>query len=117
MANDTALTPEEWRAGEHTSRYAHVWRDYGPDRIDVTPGKHSPHVSSIDFPDDLCALIALANAALPDDDPRKITRADVTALRHIDHSSFCPEDPCTHGCDHAKALRVAAKLAALLPPE
>jgi hypothetical protein len=54
--------------------------------------------------------MAIANAALPDDDPRKITRADVDAI----------ETAMTHAIGYQtrgaiKELR--AKLAALLPPE
>lgn len=51
---------------------------------------------------DMPALMALANAALPDDDPRKITRADVETLRRH---------------DDAILDRIADQLAALLPPD
>jgi hypothetical protein len=56
----------------------------------------------------LAATLALANAALPDDSPYKITRADVGAILYTDPDSdeFGPV-----------MERVAAKLAALLPPE
>ncbi len=49
-------------------------------------------------------MIALANAALPDDSPYKITRGDVDALR------------LESGPSEAFLFRLAAKLAALLPP-
>jgi hypothetical protein len=58
--------------------------------------------------------MALANSALPDDDPRKITRADV------DHIEWTVEqmrklNPISID-DEAKLSRIADKLAALLPP-
>jgi hypothetical protein len=123
---ESALTPDEWREMQHVGRYATFWRDYGPDRIDVTPVKHSPHVCSIDYPDDLHALVALASAALPDDDPRKITREEVEVAKDIAEAALAVEgdDRKPHGAmvfvpdvEAAALLRLAAKLAALLPPE
>lgn len=65
-------------------------------------------------PDCSFAVMALANAALPDDDPRKITREDVAwlndAAQHLDRLRLVDDDA-------ADAQRLAAKLAALLPPE
>jgi hypothetical protein len=60
--------------------------------------------------------MALANAALPDDDPRKITRADADGLSRLIDDEF----PFTgkHVWPQAIFLRtLAAKLDALLPPE
>jgi hypothetical protein len=68
------------------------------------------------------AVMAIANHALPDDDPRKITRDDVEALGYA--RAFA-EDPAlliegSLPIDRALTRvihRLAAKLAALLPPE
>jgi len=57
------------------------------------------------------AAMAVSNNALPDDDPRKITRADVRALLYEWECSSATDDP------DAFLRRLAAKLAALLPPE
>lgn len=64
-------------------------------------------------------LIALANAALPDTDPRKITRETVSALRiaaialDMDAAAFDVDNNA-----HAQAVRaLAAALASYLPPE
>jgi hypothetical protein len=62
--------------------------------------------------DDRHYAMAIANAALPDDDPRKITRGDVDAVDEA--TTFLPEQ--MH--DLVAILRATvAKLAALLPPE
>lgn len=37
----------------------------------------------LSFPDDIIGVIAVANAALPDDDPRKFAHADVYDLRAL----------------------------------
>ena len=56
--------------------------------------------------------MALANHALPDGHPLKITRADVVAARRISHDSGGWTDE-----NRDIVERLAAKLAALLPPE
>lgn len=70
-------------------------------------------------------VAALANAALPDDDPRKITRADVENLKQIvwelkqgvrDEPPNNPDRVGKYARGDA-AFSLAAKLAALLPPE
>lgn len=60
--------------------------------------------------------LALANAALPDGDLRKITREDVVKLRSIaaDMRAERPADTWADDADVLEAL--AAKLAAILPP-
>lgn len=107
-----ALTPEEWKDERRICVYAAFWRDYGPDRVDVAPTAHSPHVSAIDTNDDLFALIALANAAINDTDPRKIRREHVEALESVGRLN--PDILPGYGVPiHA----LASALAALLPPE
>lgn len=65
-----------------------------------------------DSPGDLAALIALANAALPDDDAHKITRDDVSQI--ILFADFVrKESPDAW----KRGLRIAYKLLSYLPPE
>lgn len=90
------------------------------DDVETEPDIHLPGVSldgpstpvEISRPADLCQLIALCNAALPDGHPLKLTRDDVQLLRHAS-SGFI-----VHATAHEMALRaLAAKIEALLPPE
>lgn len=61
-----ALTAEEW------------------ERVRQTPGGAADYDDAVgDSPETRAYLIALNNDALPDSDPRKITRADVDNLRGI----------------------------------
>lgn len=67
--------------------------------------------------DELPQVIAFANAALPDSDPRKITRETVATLRN--HAYYSK-----HGDAHGRLAMTADALAALadalesyLPPE
>lgn len=77
-------------------------------------------------PVQIAKLIALANAALPDSDPRKITRERIAAIRartdtepcRLDHHGYCQ----AHGLDPepcpVPVLRLfAAALESYLPPE
>ena len=68
-----ALTALEW---EEALAWPHGLLDYL-----VKPGDAIGYGK--DKPEDLRALIALANAALPDDDPRKITREKIATLREM----------------------------------
>lgn len=67
---EPAIPAEHWRnlaaLGERGPRLA-LWDEF-------TTSERKP---------DMPAVIALANAALPDDDPRKITREWVTLLRFV----------------------------------
>ena len=59
-------------------------------------------------------ILLAAHAALPDGDPRKLTRADVGLL--LDYATFFRREGMAHPrLGELDAL--AAKLAALLPPE
>ena len=103
-----ALTERQWKEGHYLSPgqaefYLHeASLNVGGNKWDSD--------STHDSPDDLAALAAMALAALPDDDPRKITRADVRVLEQA-----VPAISFTGSQDHI--ARIAAKLAALLPPE
>lgn len=83
-----ALTPDEW-AGY-----------YGGTLLQV--------------PRNPAASMALCNAALPDDDPRKLRQTDVAMLRNVAGDY---ETPNGHVMTGRLLLALAAKLAALLPPE
>jgi len=72
--------------------------------------------------DDPIRVMREANAALPDTDPRKITRADVeamdkpyNALQRYRLGAHVPDDEAREAQN--VLLAVAAKLAALLQPE
>lgn len=97
-----ALTADEW---------ARVPR---PDVTDFT-GRYLGSSTAQESDAGAHAIVAVANAALPDSDPRKLTRDDVAALclaASTIRAEWGDDDP------EARDLRrVATKLAALLPPE
>jgi hypothetical protein len=92
-AIEPALTPEEWQAL--------------PDAAAAVAVMALPSLRR--QPERMQIVMALANAALPDDDPRKITWEDVYALRNW--------DLLDEGKTQLYLKRLAAKLAAFLPPE
>lgn len=108
-----ALTPEEWAMEKVRIAVGEVVADHG------IPA------------DEAHKTVALANFCLPDDDPRRITAADVAELQRIanlDAEAFVRifNDGDGHldvmDSDAANVAsqslsRIAAKLAALLPPE
>lgn len=90
---EPALTAEEWADFARSSRLARK-------------GMLGAVLGSGQLP----KVLAMANAALPDGDPRKITRDDVLILRQVVGAWF-PDW-------RMEALaELAAKLAALLPPK
>lgn len=108
---------------------AEEWAEVEP----LADGGYSDELYSLVSPGtrlaDLPKVIALANAALPDASPYKITRTDcydlATSVNHMESLAAGLEDrPDLNGPAYAYALRrhanmlktVAAKLAALLPP-
>ena len=104
-----ALTPEEWRIYDRAVESA---REKGDALIySVRPWI----VNAGSTRESLPRAMTIANAALPDDSPYKITRSDLdkldcaaSALRH----EYGSDDE-----DAADLDALAAKLAALLPPE
>lgn len=66
---EPALTPEEWASVEGEKRERTTTRHY---EVDAILENHDP-----------AKFIAVYNAALPDSDPRKITREWVETLRDI----------------------------------
>ena len=116
MTNQTippALTAEEWEQGfaDWGVMYDHSGVSLGsPSRKGISVYTDGDDVDVA--ADQLPSLIALANHALPDGHPLKITRADVVAARRISHDSGGWTDE-----NRDIVERLAAKLAALLPPE
>ena len=109
---EPALTAEEWQYWLGDRGYLDLTLDAGMDAM-----AYSLHQSR-------AAIIALANAALPDSDPRKITRALVAMLRdaadlHIgNHNDRCGSE-CKGECFESarEAVRMADALSSYLPPE
>ena len=98
MANETiapALTAKEWQSVSSEARGRPNWRRLQPLCSDE---------------DDLPAAMALVNHYLPDGHPLKITREDVEALHEAAGPDFGPR------IDIGVLRNLAAKLAALLPP-
>lgn len=94
MTIQPALTAEEWERKQR--QLAGRWM-----------GGITPETNTAKFRE-----IALLNSELPDDDPRRITREDVEAVQFasehlIGFNDYVPTALST----------LAAKLAALLPPE
>ena len=101
-----ALTAEEWAEIKRLSA-----RGYFQATADLPPQLRA---LALDF--DQFRAMAVANAALPDDDPRKITRDEVAMIAEEARVRSW------NGTHYDLSLapdwnRLAAKLAALLPPE
>src|SRR5689334_156495 len=125
MTNDAdaaippALTPEQWRdafrevpgtlgpgyAVTDGGTWQYTMRGFDTGEVSIeAPDGRDADIGSRHLP----ALIALANAALPENDPHKLTRDDVSLLESA------RQDLAGKVADDVRAL--AAKLAALLPP-
>lgn len=98
--------------------------------IQALPPKTREHVLTRD-PAVAARTMALHNFALPDGDPRKLTRDDIAWVRDVIEMILAysavddaeglplrlnPEGPTAEGTDTYRGERLAAKLAALLPP-
>jgi hypothetical protein len=118
-----ALSAEEWQAmnlrregGDQAVQWRANLQSFAPGWISLYceypthPGLRS---SANIQPELWPGVIALANAALPDDSPYKITRADVEACRAAGQRTW--HDPI-HGEPPDVLAQLAAKLEALLPP-
>lgn len=114
-----ALTPDEWDS-------LSFWEPSGSDCSDVFEIDQGTivagHTSRHEYYEfrRFTAIMALANAALPDDDPRKITRERVEALR-IAMEYWQPRDGDGVAWDEYRAVHATLRdlhsaLAALLPP-
>lgn len=119
VAVEPALSAEEWHDG---------YVDWAEARGARLSTDGYCHIALYDDGDEIAlaarelpALIALANHALPDGDPRKITRADVEVLeeasRYLGARAYA-DDAGTYERTGAMSLRtLSAKLRALLPRE
>ncbi|HEY2377283.1 MAG TPA: hypothetical protein VGH98_15005 [Gemmatimonadaceae bacterium] len=105
-----ALTPDEWchrRSGT-------VFLDIVDDETHIVVADPDEQLVSVTGPNELHALAALANDALPPSDPRKLTGTDLAVLSilvdRLDRSL-----PYTNRLV-ALADALNAKISALLPP-
>lgn len=101
-----ALTPEEWNRRAALRDGTEIEAVEGGN-LGLNAFDEAILIGAEEFP----AVLALANASLPDDSPYKITREDVELVRDSVNELFV-QDRVGPGL---RAL--AAKLAALLPPE
>jgi hypothetical protein len=104
---EPALTPDEWAEQRYRDD------EYG-EGVGILRGTLCTVYDSGEgrFPMDAGKVLALANHALPDGHPLKITRDDVLWLERV-ISLEMYENPRL--AEHINTLRI--KLAALLPPE
>ena len=118
-AIEPALTADEWesraktiRIGETDEVYVGLTRmagSYGLYGGSIWTGRHERQPvreSGPIHPVAMYAALALANAALPDDDPRKITHDDVVMLLEFAAAQH-----------HFGLKRLGEKLDSLLPPD
>lgn len=114
-----ALTPEDWGKRSHNNQETGVgvWLDEDGLGTGCDPfGAETTHVRD---PGDLAAVIALANAALPDDSPYKITHDLVDFLRSAAHDAEARYDNTDEVADLELARQLerwVGALGALLPP-
>lgn len=109
---EPALTAEEWIDSEWRTTPYEVNSSISVDpSVHLLVFRHDRETRAIPFatPREFAAIIALANHALPDGHPLKITRQDAADMQEI----------AKHGdwFGVSDVARVAAKLAALLPPD
>ncbi len=106
----SALSAEEWTTGALSERESMSAYLDGTEGFRLVTSNNESGSAAIFEPSELPGLIALANAALPEGSPHRITRADVTMLREAadnDHAAYEHYDRLT---------ALADKLAAFLPP-
>jgi hypothetical protein len=108
-----ALTPEEWAEALERGGLSKDGTYYLPERAPngLTVGITS-EIGTFFHQQEIPTLIALANHALPDTDPRKLTREDLHAVMDASNGQ---ESEFNEGDD--RLYRLEAKLAALLPPD
>jgi len=108
-----ALTAEEWAEGQKSFDAVTIAVDqirFGKGALSLT----TPRYSALMQGDIVPAIAALANAALPDDDPRKLVAADIALL---DQLIGLRDDLGYAMLDMYPIAALRAKLNALLPPE
>lgn len=103
-----ALVSDEWaRAQCARDGVCMLARDGVLDIVEI----EEPHDQTFVTGDGLASAVALANAALPDGHPNKLTHEDAAALRAA--RDFCRS---RHMRGHPSLDTLPDKLAALLPP-
>jgi hypothetical protein len=122
-----ALTPDEYEHGVRRLGFE-AYRAQDGAGLEMSVGVESGAEDSYVVYrrlDQLPALIAIANHALPDDDPHKLTQADVDALSKFeeylgvlwdDVERGDEGDPVSAGDEYFAVKKVVAKIRALLPP-
>lgn len=98
------LTSDEWTARCYRDGDMHVDADLLGGCVVVSAGGDAAYVATADA----SAAIALLNDLLPADSPYKITRDDVELVEY--QAGRVPDG-------YRRMIALAAKLAALLPPE
>ena len=116
-----ALTSEQWNAGEVTrgeeceSGSFNAYID-GNGRCLNVGNNCIESESWHDNGRNIATIIALANHALPDDDPRKITHALVATLRQYSGDLSRMELPAHYADATRRIWEIAEVLDSLLPP-
>ena len=104
-----ALRSDEWK--ERSCGFAYV--DQVGDETHVVVRDPDGEVVSVSGPDEVFSLIALANDALPDSDPRKLTHAKAQLLRDLTADMWRGH----RAAEQREALVILAEtISALLPP-
>lgn len=102
-----ALRPDEWQERS----FAYV--DQVGDETHVVVEDPDGEVVSVSGPDEVFSLMALANDALPDGDPRKLTHAKAQLLRDLTADMWRGH----RAAEQREALVILAQtISALLPP-
>ena len=104
-----ALKPNQWK--ERNVGYAYV--DHVDDETHVVVVDPDDQLVSVSGPDEVFALMALANDALPDGDPRKLTHAVAQLLTDLTADTWSGH----RSAEQREALLTLARtISALLPP-
>jgi hypothetical protein len=105
-----ALTPDEW----YRRQSGAVLSQAIGDETHVIVADPDEQLVSVTGPNELHALAALANDALPDEDARKLTRTDVAVLGILLERLDLNQPNALRLLALSESL--LAKLSALLPP-
>ena len=114
-----ALEPQEWKE----RRCGALSLDYVDGEMHLVVTDPDGEIVSVSGPAELFALMALVNEALPDGDPRKITREQIDSLRlcaedadALVSTTRSPDAQRDYRRDARRTRHVADVLERLLPP-
>ncbi|MGI8765694.1 MAG: hypothetical protein ACR2KM_04150 [Gemmatimonadaceae bacterium] len=110
-----ALTPQEWDRRMRDSEDRPVEGDLLTDSSGNLYVAYDSGYVTQQIMEEPQVVMALANAALPDDSPYGISHADVNTLRDV--LIEMEDDPMASPAVYERVKTLIAKLAALLPPE